>query len=94
MRKVLMALLIGCSIPILAAAPHTVVLHLQHMTCSLCTVTVRKALEKVPGVLNASVDYTHKTATVQYDPARTTTAALIRATTNAGFPSKPQSGTQ
>jgi mercuric ion binding protein len=57
------------------------------MTCGLCPVTVKKSLEKVPGVSQARVDITKKTATVTYDADRATESALVKATTDAGFPS-------
>lgn len=62
------------------------------MTCSICSITIRKSLEKVPGVMDAKVDYDHKTATVQYDADRTDPSALVKATANAGFPSTLHSG--
>jgi periplasmic mercuric ion binding protein len=49
--------------------------------------TVKQALQKVPGVAEAKIDLDKKTATVTYDADRTDTAALIKATTGAGFPS-------
>lgn len=70
-----------------AAAPQTVTLDVQNMTYPTCKVTVKKALEKVPGVAEAKVDYDKKTATVRFDPDRTNTAALAKATTEAGYPS-------
>lgn len=56
------------------------------MTCPTCKITIRKALEKVPGVAEATIDYDKKTATVHFDPDKTNTAALTKATTEAGFP--------
>ena len=47
-----------------AGAPQTVVLDVQNMTCELCPITVRKALEKVPGVSDAKIEPGKKTATV------------------------------
>ena len=87
MRKLLAALLIGLPVAALAAAPQTAVLDVQNMTCSMCSITIRKALEKVPGVIDAKVDYDHKTATVRYDGEKTNPSALMKATMNAGFPS-------
>ena len=87
MRKSLGLLLICAPFAAFAAAPQTAVLDLQKMTCPVCRITVEKALEKVPGVIDAKVDYDHKTATVRYDPEKTTPAALTKATENAGFPS-------
>lgn len=50
-------------------------------------ITVRKALEKVPGVDTAKVDFKSKRAVVAFDPAKTTPEALTKATADAGFPS-------
>lgn len=61
-------------------------LDVQNMTCSLCPVTIKAALKKVPGVQDATVNLEHKTATVKFDPAKTSTVALVKASTDAGFP--------
>ena len=65
----------------------TVTLDVQNMTCSFCPITVRKALEKVPGVVKATASLETKTATVTFDPTKTNVEALTKATTNAGYPS-------
>ena len=57
------------------------------MTCELCPITVKKALDKVPGVATTNIDFAKKTATVKFDPERANLAALVKATTNAGYPS-------
>lgn len=90
MRKTLLTVLLALPVAALAGAPQTVVLDVQKMTCALCSVTVQKALEKVPGVAEAKIDYDHKTATVRFDPERASPAALVKATTNAGFPATPR----
>ena len=87
LRKTLIAILLA-SPAALAGDPQTVVLDMQKMTCSLCSITVQKALQKVPGVAGAKVDYDKKTATVKFDPEKANLAALVRATTDAGFPAK------
>jgi mercuric ion binding protein len=89
MRNTVIAVLFALPVAALAGDPQTVVLHVQKMTCSLCSVTVQKALEKVPGVTDAKIDYDKKTATVKFDPEKVTPAALMKATTEAGFSSKP-----
>ncbi len=94
MRKLLASLLIVLPVAALAVTPQTAVLDVQNMTCSMCSITIRKALEKVPGVIDAKVDYDHKTATVKYDPNKASPPALVKATTNAGFPSTLHNGTQ
>ena len=71
----------------LAATPQSAVLDVQNMTCNLCPVTVKKALEKVAGVSQARVDFEKKTATVTFDADKTNTTVLVKATTEAGFPS-------
>lgn len=71
----------------LAAGPKLAVLDVQNMTCSLCPITVRKALEKVSGVTEVEVDLAKKTASVKFDADKATVAALVKATTEAGFPS-------
>lgn len=88
MRTSLAALLAALMpLAVLAATPQTAVLEVQNMTCGLCPVTVKKSLEKVPGVSQAQIDFSKKTATVAFDADKTTAAALVKATTEAGFPS-------
>ncbi|MBS1800302.1 MAG: cation transporter [Acidobacteria bacterium] len=94
MRRLIAVLLMGLPVAALAATPQTAVLDVQNMTCSTCSITIRKALEKVPGVMSAKVDYDHKTATVKYDAEKANPSALVKATTNAGFPSKLHDGMQ
>ena len=71
----------------LAATPQTAVLDVQNMTCNLCPVTVKKSLEKVSGVSQARINFEKKTATVTFDSDKTSTTALVKATTDAGYPS-------
>lgn len=70
-----------------AATPKTAVLDVQNMTCNLCPVTVKKSLEHVPGVSQVRIDFGKKTATITFDADRTDVAALLKATTDAGYPS-------
>jgi mercuric ion binding protein len=71
----------------LAASPHTAALVVASMDCAVCPITVRKALENVPGVESAKVDFETKRAVVAFDPGKTTPEALTKATADAGFPS-------
>jgi len=64
----------------------TVTLTVEKMTCRMCPITIRRAIEKVDGVYNTSVDYSSKTATVIYDPSRTNIETISLASTNAGYP--------
>lgn len=62
---------------------------IDNMTCALCPITVRKAMEKVAGVRDVKVDFKAKTATVHFDPAQATIEAIALASTNAGYPAHP-----
>ena len=85
--KFLLASLVALSTSAFAGAPKSVTLDVKNMTCELCPVTVKKALEKTPGVAKAQIDFGKKTATVVYDPDVATVATLVKSTTNAGYPS-------
>jgi mercuric ion binding protein len=63
------------------------VMELQKIQCYGCMLTVQKALQKIPGVEEAKLDFEQKTATVKYDPTRTNNEALTKATADVGFPS-------
>jgi len=69
------------------AAPRTVTLSVPTMDCPVCPITVKKALTKVPGVVQTDVNFDKREATVTFDDARTTPEALTRATKDAGYPS-------
>lgn len=89
MRKFLLVALLAAPLAATAGTPQTVVLDVQNMTCELCPVTVKSALGKVPGVADTKIDLATKTATVKFDPDKVNVAALVKATTNAGYPSTP-----
>ena len=69
------------------AGSKTVTLTVSNMTCVTCPHTVKMALTKVEGVSKAAVDFDKKEAVVTFDDAKTNAAALIKATTDAGYPS-------
>ena len=87
MRRLLFAVFLALPVSVFAAESQSVVLDVQNMTCELCPITVKKALDKVPGVAGTKIDLAKKTATVKFDPERANVAALVKATTNAGYPS-------
>ncbi len=72
------------------ASPKTVTLNVSGMTCPACPITVKKALEKVSGVSKIDVQYEKKQVVVTFDDTKTNTDALVKATTNAGYPSQPE----
>ncbi|WP_415764696.1 mercury resistance system periplasmic binding protein MerP [Pseudomonas sp. ZB1P45] len=90
MRSLLIALLVSLPLAALAAPPISITLEVQNMTCEVCPITVKKALQKVPGVNAVTVDFDKKTATVTFDPDQATYEALTKATMNAGYPSTVQ----
>ena len=73
------------------AADKTITLAVQHMTCALCPRTVKASLQAVPGVSNVVVSFEDKTAVVTFDDSKVEVDALVKATTNAGYPSTPKS---
>lgn len=100
-RNILLAALLGLSgftlalptTPVSAAEQaqtQTVTLDVENMTCNMCPITVRKALEKVPGVVKAEAKYEGdgmSWAKVTFDPTKTNIDTLTNATFEAGYPS-------
>src|SRR5712664_889515 len=75
-------------------SPKTVTLNVSGMTCAACPITVKKALEKVGGVSKVEVRFEKKQVLVTFDDAKTNTDALVKATTDAGYPSQPERATK
>ncbi len=90
--KTLMAAVIASLVLVAPAwaSPKTVTLNVSGMTCPACPITVKKALEKVPGVSKVDVRFEKKQVLVTFDDSKTNTDALVKATTNAGYPSQPE----
>ena len=95
MRKLFAALALFA----VTAAPHTsfagqktVVLSVPDMNCSVCPITVRKALEKVAGVQNVKATLEPPEASVTFDDAKTSIEKLTEATKRAGYPSSVKQG--
>ena len=84
-----LALMAILSAPVWAATK-TVTLDVPGMTCPTCPITIKKALNKVQGVSKVDVSYEKKQAVVTFDDTRADTKALVKATTNAGYPSQPE----
>ena len=78
-----------------AAATHQTLQHqtftIDNMTCAMCPITVRKAMQKVDGVQSVKVDFDSKTASVTFDPAKASAADIAAASTRAGYPAHPSS---
>lgn len=71
-----------------SATERAITLAVDNMTCATCPPIVRKSLTRVPGVGHVAVSAESNTATVMFDDEKTTVAALIEATTKAGYPSR------
>jgi mercuric ion binding protein len=52
-----------------SAAELTATLALKNMFCAACSITVREAIAKVPGVKTVTVGYRKKIAVVTFDDA-------------------------
>lgn len=70
-----------------AAKEQVITLAVENMTCSMCPVTIRKALEMKEGVSEAKVTLKPPRAMVTFDDEDIDIETLIETTTNAGFPS-------
>ena len=66
-----------------ATYPETFTLAIGGMSCTHCVRAVHAALAEVPGAQVDRVDV--GSATVRYDPARTTPAAIAEAVRDAGY---------
>ena len=86
-RFVLIGAIVALPFTLFAGSLQTVTLDVQNMSCAVCPITVKKALDKVPGVTSAKVDFDKKTASVTFDPDKANFAALTKATSDTGYPS-------
>ncbi|HEY9422552.1 MAG TPA: heavy metal translocating P-type ATPase, partial [Thermoanaerobaculia bacterium] len=67
------------------AAGAKVDIPVQGMTCAACQASVQKALQRQPGVLDASVNLMMKNAAVTYDPGVTRPESLVEAIRDTGY---------
>jgi periplasmic mercuric ion binding protein len=89
-RFVLIGAVVALPFSLFAGTLQTVTLDVQNMTCAVCPITVKKALERVPGVTDAKVDFDKKTASMSFDPDKASIDTLTKATADAGYPSSVQ----
>lgn len=61
-----------------------VVLRIDGMTCKVCSLTIKKALNKISGVVDAEVSYKDKKAKVLYKDNKVTTTKMIKAIEDTG----------
>ena len=84
---VLLSALVVFPVSVFGGTLQTVTLEVKNMTCAVCPITVKKALERVPGVTDLKMDFAKKTASVSFDPDKASPAELTKATADAGYPS-------
>lgn len=84
----LFAGLLGSAAPALADEA-TATFAVEKMTCATCPLTVRIAMKRVDGVIDAKVDLDSNTATVTFDDEQTNVNEIAEASTNVGFPATP-----
>lgn len=90
-KKILLAtVLLFAFTDVAFSAVRTVTLSVPGIYCAVCPITVKKALEKVPGVSQVNVSFEKKDAVVTFDDAKTNIKALEDATFEAGYPSTVQ----
>ncbi|MFB6130577.1 MAG: copper ion binding protein, partial [Salinigranum sp.] len=63
----------------------TTTVGITDMSCANCSETVREALERTPGVVEADVNFATDEAQVTYDPAEATLSDLYDAIEGAGY---------
>ena len=85
---VLSALALGATAA--TAAPRTIKLAVENVSCVTCVPIVKRTLARQPGVSQVAVVERGgmATATVTFDDEKVTADALAGATTNAGYPSR------
>jgi mercuric ion binding protein len=93
MRKLLAVAIVALDCLTLPAMAHeqTVTLSVENMYCAACPYIVKEKLAAVQGVIGVAVSYEDKTAVVTFDDDKADVAALVKATTDAGYPSAPRS---
>jgi copper chaperone CopZ len=94
MRMLLVCGLVSVlSVSAIAQTTETGVLKVSGMHCGACAATVEKAAKKVAGVTSVKASQPEATATVTYDPVKTTLEAVAKAI-NAETPFKAEPATK
>jgi periplasmic mercuric ion binding protein len=78
---------LSCAPQFALAKNQTVSLNVPTMDCATCPITIKAALNKVPGVSRAKVSYERREAVVVFDDSKTNVDELKKATSDAGYPS-------
>lgn len=86
MRRFLPVIPLILSTSVAHAEERTVTFVVENMTCALCPITVRTAMEGVTGVKEVEVDFDSKTAVVVFDDEQATAQDIAEASRQAGYP--------
>jgi Cu+-exporting ATPase len=70
----------------------TVTLSVGGMSCASCVATVEKALNRLPGVKTATVNFAIEKAIVEFDPKVSPVAALEKAVVDVGYDVRHEAG--
>jgi Cu+-exporting ATPase len=70
-------------------APGSVALVLEGMTCASCARRIERGLQRLPGVVEASVNFATEQATVQYDPRQVDVAHMLEKVEQLGYRATP-----
>lgn len=89
--KHLLLLFLLVSAATAAAAERTATFSVPGMTCVLCPITVKAAMNGVMGVKSVKVDFDTRSATAIFEDTVASAAAIAEASGNAGYPATIES---
>ena len=58
------------------------------MHCGSCAIGIQMIVSQIDGVASATADYDKKKAWVEFDPAKTTKEAIVKAIEELGYTAK------
>jgi len=68
------------------AESRTAILTIPGMSCAACPLTIKMALNRIAGVTGMTFNVDSRQAIVRFDDTKTGIEALLRATSDAGYP--------
>lgn len=76
-----------------SAAPDSATLDVRGMWCTSCANALERVLQRQPGTLDARVSFASESATLEWDPRRTSLDQLLAAAAKLGYECVPESET-
>jgi len=83
---IITAIILTANLSLASDNETTATFNVEKMTCATCPIAVRKAMQRVDGVKEVSVDLESNTAVVTFDASVATTSDIANASTEVGFP--------